>query len=124
MTLFEKLWRLLPDRCQVPDCKRQGVRGNENIVEGFLVCDECQVTNFGDRGGAPLRIGGWHSVKGYDIDALFDAIKRHDELLMRSREVFLDAMEAQYKSANIEDKAIVAAIHAEREAIAAARKSA
>jgi hypothetical protein len=74
VTLLEKLWRLLPDRCQVPDCKRHGVRGNENIVEGFRVCDECHVANFG-------AIGGDNT------------------------------------------KAIMAAIHAEREAIAAARKS-
>jgi len=39
--LFEWLWRLLPDRCEMPGCLRLGVRGNENIVDGKVVCDYC-----------------------------------------------------------------------------------
>jgi hypothetical protein len=41
MTLTERLWRLLPDKCQVVDCSRRGVRGNENLVGGKIVCDYC-----------------------------------------------------------------------------------
>jgi hypothetical protein len=45
MGLFQFLWRLLPDRCQMPGCTRHGVRGNENILpingKWRLVCDEC-----------------------------------------------------------------------------------
>lgn len=49
MGLFQFLWRLLPDRCQMPHCTRRGVRGNENMVpvgEGErrvwrMMCDEC-----------------------------------------------------------------------------------
>jgi hypothetical protein len=39
--MLEFLWRLLPDKCQVADCARQGVRGNENNVGGRIVCDYC-----------------------------------------------------------------------------------
>ncbi len=38
---IERLWSLLPDRCQMPDCSRQGVRGNENVIDGKRVCDYC-----------------------------------------------------------------------------------
>jgi hypothetical protein len=39
--LFWFLWRLLPDRCQDPGCARLGIRGNENIVDGKILCDYC-----------------------------------------------------------------------------------
>lgn len=42
MRFWEALWSLLPDRCEMPDCKRAGVRGNENNVGGKVVCDYCQ----------------------------------------------------------------------------------
>jgi len=40
------MWRLLPDRCEMPGCERHGVRGNENIVQlssggTMRVCDYC-----------------------------------------------------------------------------------
>jgi len=38
---IEWAWGLLPDRCQVPGCSRQGVRGNENVIGGVIVCDYC-----------------------------------------------------------------------------------
>lgn len=38
---IERLWALLPDECDVEGCSRQGVRGNENIIEGMIVCDYC-----------------------------------------------------------------------------------
>jgi hypothetical protein len=46
MTLLYRLvprfiWRLLPDKCQVEGCCRQGVRGNENRIDGRIVCDYC-----------------------------------------------------------------------------------
>jgi hypothetical protein len=31
------------DKCQICCGKRGGVRGNENIVEGFIMCDYCHV---------------------------------------------------------------------------------
>lgn len=39
--VLEWLWGLLPDRCEMPGCKRLGVRGNENIVRGRVMCDYC-----------------------------------------------------------------------------------
>lgn len=39
--VMERLWRLLPDRCQCVGCERQGMRGNENWVGGKFVCDDC-----------------------------------------------------------------------------------
>lgn len=30
-----------PDKCEVPGCARNGVRGNENIVNGVIMCDDC-----------------------------------------------------------------------------------
>lgn len=44
MKLYEWLWSLLPDKCEVEHCRRRGVRGNENIVEGLIACDDCSVT--------------------------------------------------------------------------------
>lgn len=41
--VIEWFWRLLPDKCQEPGCGRQGVRGNENIIDGRIVCDYCTV---------------------------------------------------------------------------------
>ncbi len=43
MKLYEAIWRLLPDKCEVPHCRRKGVRGNENRVEGMIACDDCSV---------------------------------------------------------------------------------
>lgn len=40
-TILEFFWRLLPDRCEVDGCCRKGVRGNENIVNGMIMCDYC-----------------------------------------------------------------------------------
>jgi hypothetical protein len=37
----EWLWNLLPDNCERKDCKRWGCRGNENIIDGEVVCDYC-----------------------------------------------------------------------------------
>jgi hypothetical protein len=37
----EVLWALLPDECEIPGCERKGVRGNENMVMGRVVCDYC-----------------------------------------------------------------------------------
>lgn len=41
MRLLEWFWRLLPDKCEMPDCSRQNVRGNENWIDGKIVCDDC-----------------------------------------------------------------------------------
>jgi hypothetical protein len=45
VTLFEKLWSLLPDRCQMPGCDRSGVRGKEKIIDGLRMCYGCLVKN-------------------------------------------------------------------------------
>ena len=37
----EWLWGLLPDNCEAEGCCRLGVRGNENRLEGMVVCDYC-----------------------------------------------------------------------------------
>jgi hypothetical protein len=42
MDITNFLWRFLPDRCSMPHCTRLGVRGNENIVDGRLMCDQCR----------------------------------------------------------------------------------
>lgn len=31
------------DKCQMPDCDRLGVPGNENVIDGVVVCDYCVV---------------------------------------------------------------------------------
>lgn len=41
MKIIEWLWSLLPDNCQMPDCERRGMRGNENVVDGITMCDGC-----------------------------------------------------------------------------------
>lgn len=41
--LINWLWGLLPDNCEMPDCGGGGVRGNENIVDGKIMCDYCTV---------------------------------------------------------------------------------
>jgi len=37
----EWLWSLLPDKCEREDCSRSGTRGNENRINGKIVCDYC-----------------------------------------------------------------------------------
>ena len=39
--LTEWLWNFLPDKCEMDGCRRMGVRGNENVVDGKLMCDYC-----------------------------------------------------------------------------------
>jgi hypothetical protein len=39
--MFEWIWQWLPDKCEVPDCCRKGIRGNENRIDGRIVCDYC-----------------------------------------------------------------------------------
>jgi hypothetical protein len=41
MTALEWFWQILPDKCEVPGCSREGVRGNENRIDGKIVCDYC-----------------------------------------------------------------------------------
>jgi len=37
----EWVWRWLPDRCQMPDCKRKGIRGNEVMFGQMRMCRDC-----------------------------------------------------------------------------------
>lgn len=37
----EWFWNLLPDKCKVNGCRRMGIRGNENRIEGSIICDYC-----------------------------------------------------------------------------------
>lgn len=42
MGIREWFWRLLPDKCEMRDCRRNGVRGNENVLpDGTIICDGC-----------------------------------------------------------------------------------
>lgn len=52
MKILEKIWSFMPDTCEVRDCCRKGVRGNENRVYPFpdddlwkefyiVMCDYC-----------------------------------------------------------------------------------
>jgi len=49
MKILERVWSFLPDTCEVHDCCRKGVRGNENRVYPFpdisdfyiVMCDYC-----------------------------------------------------------------------------------
>jgi hypothetical protein len=43
LTWKQWLWELLPDKCEQQDCLRLGVRGNEQIVGGMILCDTCAV---------------------------------------------------------------------------------
>lgn len=43
MNILEKLWGLLPDKCQGKVCDRKGIRGNENTVNGKIYCDGCSL---------------------------------------------------------------------------------
>ncbi len=43
MKVLEWLWRFLPDKCEMEGCCRKGVRGNENIIDGKIVCDFCHI---------------------------------------------------------------------------------
>ncbi len=37
----EWLWNLLPDNCEVCHGRKGGTRGNENIIDGVVMCDYC-----------------------------------------------------------------------------------
>ena len=59
MGWIEWIWRMLPDRCQrMPNCSRRGVRGNENVIHGVRLCDDChsKLMELSDA-GAILRYG-------------------------------------------------------------------
>lgn len=42
---FDKIfcwaWSLLPDNCEVCHGKQGGVKGNENVMDGKVMCDFC-----------------------------------------------------------------------------------
>ena len=62
--LLEWFWRLLPDRCEVCHGDSGGVRGNENVIDGIIMCDYCTVERERDdqrRIDAP-HIGAAHNV--------------------------------------------------------------
>lgn len=50
--IIEYLWRMLPDRCQIPGCERKGRRWWENEEDGKYVCDYCSVRYFLMKQGA------------------------------------------------------------------------
>jgi len=37
----QEIWSWFPDYCENPHCWRNGVRGNENVVDGVVLCDMC-----------------------------------------------------------------------------------
>ena len=41
-------WALLPDKCQVSGCSRKGIRGNEQILYGIVMCDNCYAKRVND----------------------------------------------------------------------------
>ncbi len=46
MKWLERLWRLLPDNCEVCHGRKGGVRGNENVItlidgNKMIMCDYC-----------------------------------------------------------------------------------
>lgn len=62
--ILEWFWRLLPDKCDMPGCSRQGVRGNETRVAGRVVCDGCHSKMMGRASGGTQaahhdKIGRW-----------------------------------------------------------------
>ena len=121
MTLLERVMRLLPDRCQMPNCNRNGVRGNEKIVDSLRMCNECATKHMQREIG--LKTAQMERRLECGFDDFFDALKKHDEVRLKSREACLDALEAQCKSTETNTVAILAAIQAEHDAIAACRKS-
>lgn len=48
----EWFWGLLPDRCEHPDCRRMGIRGNENLENGIRLCDYCSYLKLWGEQGA------------------------------------------------------------------------
>lgn len=65
MSIKEWLWGLLPDECEVKDCRGFGMRGNENRVYPFdhvpdffiVMCDYCS-SNY--ERGEVLQVQGLH----------------------------------------------------------------
>ncbi len=45
----EWFWGILPDRCEAKDCRRMGIRGNENLENGIRLCDFCSFAQSHDR---------------------------------------------------------------------------
>ncbi|PHS61752.1 MAG: hypothetical protein COB09_16930 [Thalassobium sp.] len=37
------LWSFRPDNCEVEGCCRKGALGNENVIDGVIVCDYCHM---------------------------------------------------------------------------------
>lgn len=72
--IFELLWSHLPDKCQVVDCSRRGVRGNENRIGGKIVCDYCHSRqghlNFGSSWWDRHPRARWPVVIGYTVFAI------------------------------------------------------
>ena len=45
--LYAWLYGLLPDKCEGADCCRKGMRGNENRMDGKILCDYCSIVELG-----------------------------------------------------------------------------
>jgi len=41
LRIGERIWTFVPDKCQAKDCRRIGIRGNENREDGVILCDYC-----------------------------------------------------------------------------------
>jgi hypothetical protein len=39
--IIEFFWKFLKDNCEICHGKRDGTRGNENVVNGKIICDYC-----------------------------------------------------------------------------------
>lgn len=83
MKIMEWLWSFLPDECEVDDCCRAGMRGNENRIHPWperypdlyvLVCDYC---NSKYMRGDVLKVNGLlpYLTRGINV-ALFDEAVR------------------------------------------------
>lgn len=46
------------DKCEVCHGKRGGVRGNENIIDGIIMCDYCTVEYWKEQENAGQQTGG------------------------------------------------------------------
>lgn len=85
MTLIEWLWSLLPDTCEVSDCCRKGVRGNENRIYPFpndsdfyiVMCDYCSSRY---HHGDVLRVDGLLDLIVSKESKVVDLVRRRKEI--------------------------------------------
>ncbi len=74
------------DKCQVCEGSHGGVRGNENVMDGTIICDYCTAPCLGN---SDLAVAARAALKLKDLDRLLQLVKDYQVWCRQRREAYL-----------------------------------